>query len=114
MESLLEEEIGMRRILLLAAVLLPLLITGCEDEGEETTAAGVDGEEAVAEEPVEAETLDAVVLLEERCTSCHSLDKVESAEHDRAGWKETLETMIGYGAELDDAEQAALLDHLTS
>jgi mono/diheme cytochrome c family protein len=60
-------------------------------------------------EPAEAE---GRVLLEERCSECHGLDRVERAQKSREEWVSTVDRMVGYGARLSDAETVLLLDYL--
>jgi thiosulfate/3-mercaptopyruvate sulfurtransferase len=62
----------------------------------------------------EVTTLDGEKLLKERCTVCHSLDRVYKAKKDKAGWEKTVNQMIGKGAELNDAERQAVIDYLSS
>jgi len=74
--------------------------------------------EAPTEEPTEApaeETvaLDAEALLQERCTTCHSLRQVEAAQYTQEQWDDTVTRMLGYGAVLSDEEKSALIDYLT-
>lgn len=53
-------------------------------------------------------------LLQERCTVCHSLAPVEeSAQKTREEWLRTVTRMVGKGAELDEDEQATLIEYLT-
>ncbi len=53
-------------------------------------------------------------LLQDRCTSCHGLDKVDAERTDRAGWTEIVDRMIGAGAVLTDAERADLIEYLAT
>jgi hypothetical protein len=64
-----------------------------------------------AKEP--AADLDGKALTEERCTVCHNLQTVSGAKKSRDAWQSTVERMIGKGAQLDDAEKAAVVDYLT-
>ncbi|MCZ7543762.1 MAG: ABC transporter substrate-binding protein [Anaerolineae bacterium] len=68
---------------------------------------GAGGEEEMMEHDGEA-------LVAERCTVCHTIDRIEAAEKDEAGWTETVDLMIGNGAELNDAERAAVIDYLAN
>jgi cytochrome c5 len=52
------------------------------------------------------------VLLEERCTVCHTLDRVERAQKTREEWVSTVDRMVGLGAQLSDAEMEVLIDYL--
>ena len=61
------------------------------------------------EEPA---TLDGQSLLQERCTGCHDLGRVERSEKTEEEWKATVEHMVGKGAQLDEAEQELLIKYL--
>jgi mono/diheme cytochrome c family protein len=53
-----------------------------------------------------------VALLNQRCAGCHNLDRVKAAKKDAAGWKATVERMVGKGAQASAAEAEALIKHL--
>jgi cytochrome c5 len=59
-------------------------------------------------------TLDGEALVAERCTVCHSAERIDAAEKDEAGWTETVERMIGNGAVLTDEEKAAVIEYLST
>ena len=61
------------------------------------------------EEPA---TLDGQSLLQERCTGCHDLGRVERSEKTEEEWKATVERMVGKGAQLDEAEQELVIKYL--
>ena len=52
-------------------------------------------------------------LLEERCTSCHSLEPVVSLKQSQGAWKELVVKMVGYGAQLNDKEVGVATEYLT-
>jgi cytochrome c5 len=52
-------------------------------------------------------------LVEERCTSCHSLKPVVSLKQSQGAWKELVVKMVGYGAQLDDKEVDVATEYLT-
>jgi cytochrome c5 len=52
-------------------------------------------------------------LLEDRCTSCHSLKPVVSLKQSQSAWKELVVKMVRYGAQLDDKEVAVATEYLT-
>jgi cytochrome c5 len=52
-------------------------------------------------------------LLEERCTSCHSLKPVVSLKQSQGAWKELVVKMVGFGAQLDDKEVDVATEYLT-
>jgi hypothetical protein len=56
--------------------------------------------------------IDAVALLEDRCASCHGLNRVTNVGYTRAEWQEVVTRMIKHGAVLNAAEEVALVDHL--
>ena len=58
-------------------------------------------------------TLDGKTLLEERCTVCHTLDRVERASMDPAGWGMNVRRMVGKGAKLNASEQEVLIEYLS-
>jgi hypothetical protein len=51
-------------------------------------------------------------LLENRCTECHTLSRVENAEKTLDEWTRTIDRMVAMGAELNSEERAILLDYL--
>ena len=51
--------------------------------------------------------------MQERCTECHDLGRVESASKSSEGWEETVARMVAKGADLNDEEQAVAVDYLT-
>jgi hypothetical protein len=65
--------------------------------------------EPPAEEPV---SLDLEVLLQDRCTECHGLDRVTNSAKSQVGWEQTVDRMVKRGAVLNDEEQAALIEYL--
>jgi len=56
--------------------------------------------------------LDGKALLQEHCTVCHDLTRVESKNKSEADWKATVERMVGKGAKLNPAEQEAVIKYL--
>jgi len=54
----------------------------------------------------------AETLLDERCTLCHGLDRVDAVQTDAEGWNTILDRMVTYGVRLDEAERETLLGHL--
>lgn len=57
---------------------------------------------------------DGKSLLEDRCTECHTLSRVEKAAKTRDGWSTTISRMVSLGAELNSEEREILLDYLES
>lgn len=57
-------------------------------------------------------SLDGEALVEERCTTCHTRERVDEQDKDEAGWTATVDRMISYGLELTDEERQAVIDYL--
>lgn len=51
-------------------------------------------------------------LVEERCSECHALTRVQSASKTRDQWEQTVSDMIDKGARLSEEEQAVVVDYL--
>lgn len=88
------------------ALLLGSLLAACGGAKDETAVPTTEQEEAT---PV---TLDGKSLLEERCTKCHDLGRVEKANKTEEEWKATVERMVGKGAQLSQAEQTLVIRYL--
>jgi len=70
-------------------------------------------------EPVEEEeptmapaSADGEILLQERCATCHSLGRVEQTQKSREEWERTVARMVGKGAEVNEDEQAVMIEYL--
>jgi hypothetical protein len=66
----------------------------------------------LAEMYVAAPALDALALIQDRCTVCHTLSRVEQASKSDEQWAATIERMIGKGAKLTAEEQLAVVEYL--
>ena len=56
-------------------------------------------------------------LIKEKCTSCHSLERIYKLKKSRAEWTETVKKMIGYSDEmnfLNKEERETIIDFLTN
>jgi hypothetical protein len=58
--------------------------------------------------------LDGAALVAERCTTCHTAERIDRASKDEADWAATVDRMIGYGAQLNSAEREAVIAYLSS
>ena len=61
-----------------------------------------------------AQVLDGKALMNERCTVCHSTERIQAAKKSKAEWETTVSRMKGKGAKLNDAETTALIDFLAA
>lgn len=93
-----------KRILVVAMVMCALLALGaCKAEELEP----------VAPTPGEATGLDGATILQAKCTGCHNLERIESAEYDDVGWAQVIDRMIDKGADVSTDEAAALAEYLS-
>lgn len=58
-------------------------------------------------------TLDGAALVQERCTQCHDLARVEGESESPEEWTAIVDNMIARGAQLDDQERQAVIDYLS-
>jgi cytochrome c2 len=56
--------------------------------------------------------LDGKALVQERCTKCHDLTRIQQAKRTPDLWKATVQRMMGHGAQLTQAEQDAVIAYL--
>jgi hypothetical protein len=59
------------------------------------------------------ESGDGEALLQDRCTACHSLDRVTRAHKSSEEWQQNVTRMVNKGAKLSEDEQAVLVQYLT-
>lgn len=55
---------------------------------------------------------DGQTLMQERCSVCHSTDRINSAHKTADLWTATVERMLSHGAQLNSQEQQTLIDYL--
>jgi cytochrome c5 len=100
-----------RRILVILTVMLLGLLLGsllaaCGGAKDETATPTTEQKEAAPA------ALEGKTLLQERCTKCHDLGRVEQAKKTEEEWKATVERMVGKGAQLNQAEQEQVIQYL--
>ena len=54
----------------------------------------------------------AAAILTKSCIVCHGLDQVTSQHKSAAQWHDTVNEMIGMGADVSDADSQVLVDYL--
>ena len=62
--------------------------------------------------PQGAPAVDGATLMNERCSVCHTTDRIKNAKKSQADWDATVTRMIGHGAKLSAAEKPVLVDYL--
>lgn len=80
-----------------------MLLTACSSESTTSATAPSNSDT----------TSDGATLLQERCTVCHTLSRVESAKNTSAEWGSIVDQMIGKGAKLSSDEKALVVDYLS-
>lgn len=51
-------------------------------------------------------------LVAQKCSTCHTLAIVVGQRRDRAAWEQSIDQMIGRGAEISDAEYEKIAAYL--
>lgn len=64
---------------------------------------------AIAQDLPDGAGKDVVVKA---CTSCHDADNFTSKKHSKAEWKEVVDTMVAYGAEVSDEQSEIITTYL--
>ncbi len=92
------------RSLAIIFALLPLLIftTACASGAPIVTTPSVTAAQ------------DGATLVQERCTVCHSLDRITGAHYTAAEWKTVVDQMIAKGAQLTSVEESAVVQWLAA
>jgi len=57
--------------------------------------------------------IDAEVLIQERCTKCHTLAPIQNAKKTPEEWEKTVQRMRLKGAKLSDEEAKIVIQHLS-
>ena len=93
---------------LILGMLLAFLLAACSTPTPAAPAA------PAADQPAEPGPggLEGPTLLQERCTDCHSLARVERKKADYDKWLVIVRDMDRRGAMLNDEEEAFLVDYL--
>jgi mono/diheme cytochrome c family protein len=56
--------------------------------------------------------IDGATLLQNRCGSCHSVEKVTNKTKSAKGWEANISRMVKKGAKLTEEEKAILVDYM--
>lgn len=88
---------------LFAVIVITLLLSACSSGASSSTAT-----------PAATSSLDGATLVQERCSKCHPLARVENARHTAADWKLIVGMMVSRGANLNSSEQTAVINYLAA
>ena len=53
-------------------------------------------------------------MVQQRCTVCHSITRVESAHHSASQWQSIVDSMIRRGAQLTPEEETVVVNYLAA
>ena len=89
-------------VILLISLAVALLISSCSPSTSTPTSAST------------SSTQDGATLVQERCSKCHPLTRVESARYTAADWKTIVDLMISRGAQLTPEEETVVVSYLAA
>ena len=92
--------------LLLVLVLAGTMLASCGSGSTSTTTAATSAPSSTGS------TSDGQDLMQARCSVCHSVSRIKSAQKTAEQWKTTVGQMIGKGAKLNAQEEQTLVDYL--
>jgi mono/diheme cytochrome c family protein len=84
--------------LVLLVLIVGVLLASCGSGSTPASSGGSDGQS----------------LMQERCSVCHSVNRVTSAHKTASEWKVTVDRMIARGAQLSTQEEQTLIDYLAA
>jgi mono/diheme cytochrome c family protein len=84
--------------ILLLVLFIGILLASCGSGNTTSSSGGSNGQ----------------TLMQDRCSVCHSLDRLTSAHKTAAEWTTTVERMVSHGAQLNSQEQQTLIDYLAA
>jgi cytochrome c-type biogenesis protein CcmH/NrfF len=87
--------------ILIAFLVLLVFSSACSSGSSNTT-------------PASTTQLDGATLVQQRCSVCHPLGRVESSNHTAAQWNTIVNTMISRGAQLTSEEKTVVVDYLAA
>lgn len=93
------------------ALALVLGVSACADTAEETPAPAQETTTDPAETPAEDP---AKQVVDTKCSLCHTLDRVYSADKTRDEWVTTVDRMKANGLVIGEDEYATVIDYLSA
>ena len=87
--------VNARFVTAIAAVAIVLMSSACTPVGSGSSGQGAE-------------------LVRNKCTMCHTIDRINNARKDRASWEMTIARMRAKGAVLSDAEAGQVADYLST
>lgn len=100
---------------LLAGVLC-IVLAGCGQTTDTTTTTpetpGTEAPTTGTTPDDGAAATDGEALAKQKCTMCHTYDRIEQADKNQAEWEQTIQNMMDLGLTITDEERAAITDYL--
>jgi cytochrome c5 len=95
---------------------LTLLVAACSSGSSSNTTAPSSNTTAPSSSTTAPSTTssDGAQFLQERCTVCHTLSRIEDQRLSAADWKVIVDRMISKGAKLTADEETLLVDYLAA
>lgn len=88
-------------IISVAGLIFLFLIVACAQSGSQPLAETLSDAEAEA-------------LIIDKCSDCHTPDRVFQADYDAEGWSDVIDRMVDRGADVNAAEKDLMIDWLVS
>ena len=95
--------------LMVVVLALTLLVAACSSGSSSNTTAPSSNTTVPA-----TTNSDGAQFLQERCTVCHTLSRIEDQRLSAADWKLIVDSMIAKGAKLTQDEETLLVDYLAA
>lgn len=70
--------------------------------------------QATSTSPGATSSVDGATLVQERCTKCHPLMRVENSRYTAAQWKTIVATMTSKGAQVTPEEEPVIVNYLST
>lgn len=83
-----------------------------EDAVEESTDMNTEDTMETNTDSTSSGEIDVEALIKEKVDGNHDLERIFGAEKTRDEWVETLDRMIGYGAQINDEEKELIINYL--
>ena len=88
-------------IISVTGLILLFLIVACAQSGSQPLAETLNDEEAEA-------------LIVDKCSDCHSADRVFQSDYDAEGWSDVIDRMVDRGADVNAADKELMINWLVS
>ena len=93
-------------VILALVAILAIAVVGCSSSSGSST-----GSESAAPSGG-GSAADGQALVEQKCTMCHPIDRVNQVKYDQAGWEAVVARMEQNGLVVTAEERQAILDYL--